>query len=100
MNELYEAINESASDSEHLSLNNSEHLSLNDSERLTPDVKSRSAKGKSKSNHIIEPLTALQANEDLIKVCQLCMQSKQTRIIQYTSMRTMKRILEQLHSDL
>ena len=63
-NELYEAINESVS--------NSEHLSLNDSECLNPDVESRSAKGKSKSNHIIEPLTALQANGDLTKVCQLC----------------------------
>ena len=94
MNELYEAINESASDSEHLSLNNSEHLSLNDSECLTPDVKSRSAKGKSKSNYIIKSLTALQANGDLMKVCQLCVQSKQTRIIQHTSIRTTKRILE------
>ena len=99
-NELYKAINESVSDSEHLSLNNSEHLSLNDSERLTPDVESCSAKGKSKSNCIIEPLAALQANEDLTKVCQLCVQSKQTRIIQHTSMRTIKRILEQLHLDL
>ena len=86
VNESYEATNESASDSE--------HLSLNDSERLTPDVESHSAKGKSKSNCTIEPLTALQANGDLTKVCQLCMQSKQTRIIQHTSMRTTKRILE------
>ena len=99
-NESYEATNESASDSEHLSPNNSEHLSLNDSERLTPDVESRSAKGKSKSNRTIEPLTALQANGDLMKVCQPCVQSKQTRIIQHTSMRTTKRILERLHSDL
>ena len=91
-NELYKATNESASNSEHLSLNNSEHL--------TPDVESRSAKGKSKSNHTIEPLAALQANGDLMKVCQLCVQSKQTRIIQHTSIRTTKRILEQLHSDL
>ena len=100
VNELYKATNESASNSEHLSPNDSEHLSLNDSEHLTPDVESRSAKGKSKSNHIIEPLAALQANRDLTKVYQLCVQSKQTRIIQHTSMRTTKRILEQLHSDL
>ena len=92
VNELYKAINESVSDSEHLSSNNSECL--------TPDVESRSVKGKSKSNCIIEPLTALQANGDLTKVCQLCVQSKQTRIIQHTSIRTMKRILKQLHSDL
>ena len=91
-NELYEATNESVSDFKHLSLNNSE--------RLTPDVESCSAKGKSKSNCTIKPLAALQANGDLTKVCQLCVQSKQTRIIQHTSMRTMKRILEQLHSDL
>ena len=100
VNKLYKAINESVSNSEHLSLNNSEHLSLNNSERLTPDVESHSVKGKSKSNCIIKPLTALQANRDLTKVCQLCVQSKQTRIIQHTSMRTTKRILEQLHSDL
>ena len=93
-NELYKATNESVSNSEHLSLNNSEHLSLNDSKHLTPDVESHSAKGKSKSNCIIEPLTALQANEDLTKVCQLCVQSKQTRIIQHTSIRTTKRILK------
>ena len=93
-NELYEATNESVSDSEHLSLNNSEHLSLNNSECLTPDVESRSAKGKSKSNHTIKPLTALQANGDLIKVYQLCVQSKQMRIIQHTSIRTTKKILE------
>ena len=59
VNELYKAINESVSNSEHLSLNDSEHLSLNDSEHLTSDVESHSAKGKSKSNCIIEPLTAL-----------------------------------------
>ena len=100
VNELYEAINESVSDSEHLSPNDSEHLSLNDFKHLTSDVESHSAKGKSKSNCIIEPLTALQANGDLMKVCQPCVQSKQTRIIQHTSMRTTKRILEQLHSDL
>ena len=35
-----------------------------------------------------------------MKVYQLCVQSKQTRIIQHTSIRTMKRILKQLHSDL
>ena len=92
VNELYKATNVSVSDSEHLSLNNSK--------RLTSDVKSCSAKGKSKSNCIIKPLTALQANGDLTKVCQLCVQSKQTRIIQHTSMRTTKRILKQLHSDL
>ena len=100
VNELYEAINESASDFKHLSLNDFKHLSLNNSEHLTPDVESHSAKGKSKSNRTIEPLTALQANGDLIKVCQLCVQSKQTRIIQHTSIRTTKRILKQLHSDL
>ena len=99
-NELYKATNESASNFKHLSLNNSEHLSLNNSEHLTSDVESRSVKGKSKSNCTIEPLTALQANEDLTKVCQLCVQSKQTRIIQHTFIRTTKRILKQLHSDL
>ena len=57
VNALYEAINESVSDSEHLSLNNSEHLSLNNSECLTPDVESHSAKGK--SNCIIESLTVM-----------------------------------------
>ena len=73
-NELYKAINESVS--------NSEHLSLNDSEHLTPDVESHSAKGK--SNHIIEPLTVVQADEAPLSVCTLCVQSKQTRIIQHT----------------
>ena len=94
VNEVYKATNKSVSNSEHLSLNNSEHLSLKNSEHLTPDVKSCSAKGKSKSNYIIEPLAALQANGDLMKVCQLCVQSKQTRIIQHTSIRTTKRILK------
>ena len=79
VNELYEAINESASDSEHLSLNNSEHLSLNNSEHLTSDVESHSAKGK--SNCIIEPLTVVQADEAPLSVCTSCIQSKQTRII-------------------
>ena len=72
VNELYKAINESVSDFKHLSSNNSEHLSLNNSEHLTSNVESCSAKGKSKSNCIIEPLTALQVNEDLTKMCQLC----------------------------
>ena len=76
-NELYKAINESVSDSEHLSLNNSE--------RLTPDVESHSVKGK--SNHTIEPLTVMQADEAPLSVCTLCIQSKQTRIIQHTLMR-------------
>ena len=79
VNKLYEVINESVSNSEHLSLNNSEHLSLNNSERLTSDVESHSAKGK--SNHIIEPLAAVQADEAPLSVCTLCVQSKQTRII-------------------
>ena len=74
VNELYEAINESASDSEHLSLNNSEHLSLNDSECLTPDMEFHSVKGK--SNCTIEPLTAVQADEASLSVCTLCIQSK------------------------
>ena len=98
VNELYEAINESVSNSEHLSLNNSEHLSLNDSEHLTPDVESCSAKGK--SNCIIEPLTVMQADEAPLSVCISCIQSKQTRIIQHTPMRATNQILEQLHSDL
>ena len=82
VNELYKAINESVSDSEHLSSNNSEHLSLNNSEHLslnnfkhlTPDVESHSAKGK--SNCIIEPLTVVQADEASLSVCTLCIQSK------------------------
>ena len=77
VNELYEATNESVSNSEHLSLNNSEHL--------TPDVKSHSAKGK--SNCIIEFLTVMQADEAPLSVCTLCIQSKQTRIIQHTPIR-------------
>ena len=85
MNELYKATNESVSDFEHLSLNNSEHLSSNNSERLTPDVESHSAKGK--SNCIIEPLTVMQADEAPLSVYTLCIQSKQTRIIQYILMR-------------
>ena len=77
VNELYKAINESASNSGHLSLNNSEHL--------TPDVESHSAKGK--SNCIIELLTVMQADEAPLSVCTLCVQSKQTRIIQHTLIR-------------
>ena len=79
VNELYKATNESVSDFKHLSLNNSEHPSLNNSECLTSDVESHSAKGK--SNCIIEPLTAVQADEAPLSVCTLCVQSKQTRII-------------------
>ena len=90
VNESYEATNESLNDFEHLSLNNSKHL--------TPDVKSHSVKGK--SNCIIEFLAVIQADKAPLSVCTLCVQSKQTRIIQHTSMRTIKRILEQLHSDL
>ena len=85
VNELYEATNESASDFKHLSLNNSEHLSLNNSEHLTPDVESHSVKGK--SNCTIELLAVMQADEASLSVCTLCIQSKQTRIIQYTLMR-------------
>ena len=85
VNELYEAINESVSDSEHLSPNNSEHLSLKNSECLTPDVESHSAKGK--SNCIIELLTVVQADEAPLSVYTLCIQSRQTRIIQHTLMR-------------
>ena len=85
VNELYEVINESVSDFKHLSLNNSEHLSLNNFKHLTSDVESHSAKGK--SNCIIKPLTAVQADEAPLSVCTLCIQSKQTRIIQYILMR-------------
>ena len=85
MNELYKAINESLSNFKHLSSNDSKHLSLNNSERLTSDVKSHSVKGK--SNCIIEPLTVMQADEAPLSVCTLCVQSKQTRIIQHTPIR-------------
>ena len=86
------------SDFKHLSSNDSKHLSLNNSEHLTLDVESHSVKGK--SNCTIKLLAAVQADEAPLSVCTLCVQSKQTRIIQHTSMRTMKRILKQLHSDL
>ena len=85
VNELCEATDESASDSEHLSLNNIKHLSLNNFKHLTSDVESHSAKGK--SNCIIKLLTVVQADEASLSVCTLCIQSKQTRIIQYTLMR-------------
>ena len=97
-NELYKATDESASNSEHLSSNDSEHLSLNDSEHLTSDVEFHSAKGK--SNCIIEPPAVMQADEAPLSVCTLCIQSKQTRIIQHTLMRATNQILKQLHLDL
>ena len=87
VNELYKATNESVSDSEHLSLNRFKWSSLNTEVNLAENLKDT-------NNTSTEQLTALQANEDLMKVCQLCVQSKQTRIIQYTSIRTTKRILK------
>ena len=98
VNELYKAINESVSNSEHLSLNDSEHLSLNNFECLTSDVESHSVKGK--SNCTIESLTAVQADEAPLSVCTSCIQSKQTRIIQHTLMKAINQILKWLHSDL
>ena len=92
-NELYETVNQQISDNEHLSPNRSEQSSLDTEVNLAENLKDT-------NNTSTEQLAALQANEDLMKVCQLCVQSKQTRIIQHTSIRTMKRILEQLHSDL
>ena len=93
LNESYETVNQQISDNEHLSLNCSEWSSLNMKVNLAENLKDT-------NNTSTEQLAALQANEDLMKVCQLCMQSKQTRIIQHTSIRTIKRILKQLHSDL
>ena len=87
LNELYETVNQQISDNEHLSSNCSERLSLNMEANLAENLKDT-------NNTSTEQLAALQANGDLIKVCQLCVQSKQTRIIQHTSMRTMKRILK------
>ena len=92
-NELYETVNQQISDNE--------HLSSNCSEQSSSDMKANLAENlKDINNTFTEQLTALQANEDLMKVCQLCVQSKQTRIIQHTSIRITKRILKQLHSDL
>ena len=93
LNELYKTVNQQISDNEHLSLNHSEQSSLNTEVNLAENLKDI-------NNTSTEQLAALQANEDLIKMCQLCVQSKQIRIIQHTSIRIIKRILEQLHSDL
>ena len=87
LNELYKTVNQQISDNEHLSLNHSEQLSLNTEVNLAENLKDI-------NNTSTEQLAALQANEDLIKVCQLCVQSKQTRIIQHTSIRIIKRILK------
>ena len=87
VNELYEATNESVSNSKHLSLNCFKQSSLNMEVNLAENLKDI-------NNTFTEQLTALQANEDLIKVCQPCVQSKQTRIIQHISIRTIKRILK------
>ena len=92
-NELYETVNQQISDNKHLNLNCFKQSSLNMKANLAENLKDT-------NNTSTEQLAALQANKDLIKVCQLCVQSKQTRIIQYTSIRTIKRILKQLHSDL
>ena len=74
LNELYKTVNQQISDNEHLSLNCSEQSSLNTEVNLAENLKDI-------NNTSTEQLTVLQANEDLIKVCQLCVQSKQTRII-------------------
>ena len=92
-NELYKTVNQQISDNKHLSLNCFKQLSLNTEVNLAENLKDI-------NNTFTEQLTALQANEDLMKMYQLYVQSKQTRIIQHTSIRTTKRILKQLHSDL
>ena len=89
LNELYKTVNQQISDNEHLSSNCSEQLSLDMKVNLAENLKDT-------NNTSTEQLAALQANKDLTKVYQLCVQSKQTRIIQHTSMRTIKRILKQL----
>ena len=61
-------------------------------------MESHSVKGK--SNCTIEPLTEVQADEAPLSVCTLCVQSKQTRIIQHTPIRATNWILKRLHSDL
>ena len=86
-NELYETVNQQISDNKYLSLNCSEQLSLDTEANLAENLKDI-------NNTSTEQLAALQANGDLIKVCQLCVQSKQTRIIQHTSIRIIKRILK------
>ena len=87
LNELYKTVNQQISDNEHLSSNCSKQLSLDTEVNLAENLKDI-------NNTSTEQLAALQANGDLIKVCQLCVQSKQTRIIQHTSIRTTKRILK------
>ena len=92
-NESYETANQEISDTEHLSLNGSERSSSDTEANLAENLKGI-------NNASTGQLATLQANKDLTKVCTPCVQSKQTRIVQHTPMRTTKRILEQLHSDL
>ena len=87
LNESYKTVNQQISDNKHLSPNCSEQSCLNMEVNLAENLKDI-------NNTSTEQLAALQANEDLTKVCQLCVQSNQTRIIQHTCMRTTKRILE------
>ena len=87
LNELYKTVNQQISDNKHLSLNCSKQSSLNIEVNLAENLKDI-------NNTSTEQCTVLQANEDLMKVCQLCVQSKQTKIIQHTSIRIIKRILK------
>ena len=69
LNELYETVNQQISDNEHLSSNHFKWSSLNIKVNLAENLKDI-------NNTSTEQLTALQVNEDLMKVCQLCVQSK------------------------